>query len=450
MRVVAVLFFVLGVAVYGCAPVQKVALPVAPTAAVPARIVLAPAQPGPWHIRKTEWTDADEKGFGEFIREIAESGCTTTDGCMQSAANFYHDSDPPGLRFHADCAKWVYMLRAYYASKNGLPFSYVSRISGSGDDLRFTKASNAALERSDVVDSGTGIDTASVLQRLHDQVYSATYRMDPGVQAPVMQDFYSPKVLPGSIRAGTAIYDITGHVMVVYDITSDGGILYMDAHPDEQVTRGHFGAHIPRSAVWLGGGFKNFRPLKLEGAQLRSDGTYVGGHVVLASNAAIADFSLEQYRGNVADASAGFRYNNTSLDLYEYARAAMSNGGFAFNPVYEIQATMNSLCSDAKDGTRDAGNRVKSRLAALHVDLAQTVALWKQRDLRVVYHGSSLKQTLARTWADQEQACVIADGNKTRHPLDAFARRSADTDIRALIEQIDDTAPFARMRPVGY
>ena len=30
--------------------------------------------------------------------------------------------------FHADCAKWDYMLRAYYASKNGLPFSYVDKI----------------------------------------------------------------------------------------------------------------------------------------------------------------------------------------------------------------------------------------------------------------------------------------------------------------------------------
>ena len=62
--------------------------------------------------------------------EIAQSGCATTISCMQSAANFYHDSDPPSFLFHADCAKWVYMLRAYYASKNGLPFSYVSRIFG--------------------------------------------------------------------------------------------------------------------------------------------------------------------------------------------------------------------------------------------------------------------------------------------------------------------------------
>jgi hypothetical protein len=227
----------------------------------------------------------------------------------------------------------------------------------------------------------------------------------------------------------------------------------MDAHPDESVTRGHFGAHVPKSPMWLGGGFKNFRPLRLEGAQLRSDGTYVGGHVVLASNDAIADFSLEQYRGNVADASADaarFRYNNASLDLYEYARAALSNGAFAFNPVYEIQVTMDSICRDAKDGTRDSSNRVRSRLAGLHADLSQTVALWKQRDLRVVYHGTSLKETLARTYADHEQACVIADGNKIRHPLDAFARRSADTDVRTLIEQIDDSAPFAGMRPVGY
>jgi hypothetical protein len=444
----------LGVALSSCASVEKVApLPVAPPP--PSRIALAPPQPGPWHIRKTEWTDADEKAFGEFVREIAESGCTTTVSCMQSAANFYHDSDPPTLLFHADCAKWVYMLRAYYASKNGLPFSYVSKISGNGPDLRFTTASNTALLRSDIVDTGTGIDTASVLQHIHDEVYSATYRMDPAVQAPIMQDFYSPKLQPGSIRAGTAIYDITGHVMLVYEITPDGSIRYMDAHPDESVTHGNFGAHIPKSAIGLGGGFKNFRPLKLVGAELRPDGTYVGGQVVLASNEAIPDYSLEQYRGNVASAdnsSARFRYNNASLDLYEYARASMSNGGFAFNPVYELQVSMGSICKDAMDGSRDARNRVRSGLTALYTDLSQNLELWKQRDLRVAYHGISFKQTLANTYADQEQACITtaSTAGETKNPIAWFVRRWPGTDVPTLIARIDDTATFAGMRPVGY
>src|SRR5580692_9276704 len=77
--------------------------------AAPQRPSLQAAMQGPWRITKTEWTKTDEDGFGEFLRQIAESGCTTTTACMQSAANFYHDSDTSAFLFHADCAKWAYM-----------------------------------------------------------------------------------------------------------------------------------------------------------------------------------------------------------------------------------------------------------------------------------------------------------------------------------------------------
>jgi hypothetical protein len=283
--------------------------------------------------------------------------------------------------------------------------------------------------------------------------------MDAAAQLKVMQDFYSPKIQPGSIHAGTAIYDINGHVMVVYDIASDGSIRFMDAHPDESVTRGVYGPQVPQSATGLGGGFKNFRPLKLVGAALRPDGTYIGGHVVLVANEAIADYSLEQYRGNAPDAKDGdrstqFRYNNVPLDLYEYARASMSNGGFGFNPVYELEFTMGSLCRDAKVGTAEADARVQSGLANLYADLSKIAALWEQRDLRVVFHGSSLKKTLADTYIAQEQACVFDNsgdrGKVAARSLDQLVHGSPDTDIQRLIAQIDESAPFAGMRPVGY
>ena len=206
-----------------------------------------------------------------------------------------HRSGIPGL--HADCAKWVYMLRAYYASKNGLPFSYVNQIAGEGPDIRFSPASNRALSRHDLVDKGAGIPVEATLYKIHNQVWSATYRMDPEAEAPVLQDFYSPKIQPGAIHAGTAIYDINGHVGIVYDVTKDGRILYMDAHPDESVSRSFYGPQFGQSAARLGGGFKNFRPLKLAGAARQADGTYVGGRMVLAANREIADFSMEQYRG---------------------------------------------------------------------------------------------------------------------------------------------------------
>lgn len=450
----------LGAALAGCTAKEKIAevAPPPPADVSPPRPELAPASAGPWRITKTAWTKADEEGFGEFVRRIAESGCSTTIACMESAANFYHDSDPVTFRFHADCAKWAYMLRAYYASKNGLPFSYVDRITGEGPDLRYDRTSNIAIERRDIIDTGAGIDTTAVLQELHDHVSTATYRMDPAAETPVEQDFYSPKLAPGAIRPGTAIYDINGHVMLVYDITGDGSILYMDAHPDEIVTRGVYGPQVPQSQAALGGGFKNFRPLQLVDAQKQADGSYIGGHVVLVENAAIEDFSLEQYQGNAAAAGVpadgmAFRYNNVPLDLYEYVRASMSKGGFAFNPVYELEATMDSLCHDAKLGTPEADARVQSGLSGLSADLSKDAAAWEARDLRVVYHGVSLKQTLADAYAAKEQACVAdasAGNAKPGHPLEPFVRRAPEADVQRVIARIADSTPFSGMRPVGY
>jgi hypothetical protein len=461
-KIIKGLALVAALGLSGCVAQREVQLPAPPPppviAAAP-RPTLQPAQPGPWRITKTEWTRADEDGFGEYVRRIAESGCTTTIACMQSAANFYHDSDPPSLQFHADCAKWAYMLRAYYASKNGLPFSYVDHIAGEGDDLRFTATSNVALERRDLVDGGTGIDAGAELRVMHDKVWTATYRMDAAAQTPVLQDFYSPKIQPGSIHAGTAIYDITGHVMIVYDVAADGSVLYMDAHPDENVTRGVYGPQVPQSSMSLGGGFKNFRPLKLEGAELRADGSYIGGHVVLAANEAIADFSLEQYRGNAPgaktdDPQTQFVYNNAPLDLYEYARASMSKGSFAFNPVYELEVTMGSLCRDAKEGTKESDARVESGFANLYSDLSKISAMWEQRDLRVVYHGSSLKQALGDIYAAEEHACVIdnsADGARiAQNPLDPFVSRAPASYVELLIARMNENTPFGGMRPVGY
>ena len=322
--------------------------------ALAAAVFPARAETLPWRITKTEWSAADEKGFGEFIRAIAESGCTTSVACMRGPGNPYRSSDPASLAFHADCAKWVYMLRAYYASKNGLPFSYVDKISGEGADIRFSATSNHALSRHDLTDRGAGIPTEATLYKIHNQVWSATYRMDPSAEDPVIQDFYSPKIQPGSIRAGTAIYDINGHVGIVYDVTPDGRILYMDAHPDESVSRSVYGPQFGQSTARLGGGFKNFRPLKLVGVTRQPNGTLVGGHAVLARNQEIADFSLEQYRGSGPDADgdgpdAIFQYRDAPAGLFEYVRGTLSGGTYSFDPVREMNLGMDALCHDLQE-----------------------------------------------------------------------------------------------------
>ena len=406
-----------------------------------------------WKITKTEWTEEDEKGFGAFVRAIAESGCSTSVECIAGPGNPYRETDPRILKFVADCADFPYMLRAYYAWKNGLPFSYVNGISGQGSDVRFASKGNRPVSRRDVVDRGGGINGVAVLSEIHSNVSTATYRTDVTSQGPVLSDFYSPKLAPGSIRPGTAIYDSNGHVVLVYDIDSQGRIHYVDADPDFTVSRGMHGPQFGQSPTRLGGGFKNFRPMKLVGAKRRPDGSYVGGRVVLAKDDEIADYSLEQYRGNVAAAEADgygalFEMEGQPLGYFEYLRATLNGGKYKFNPVEELALGMESLCTQIQeraqyvdvaitDGidkkphpktlpgniyatdnmewesystpSRDA--RLKNSFALLYMDLTKLFLLWQNRDPRVVYNGRDLKADLQRTYAQRSQACQVSYTN---------------------------------------
>jgi hypothetical protein len=180
--------------------------------------------------------------------------------------------------------------------------------------------------------------------------------------------------------------------------------------------------------------------------------------MVLASNAEIPDYSLEQYRGNVPNANANgagaqFLYHGIPLGLFEYARASMSNGGYAFNPVYELKATLVSLCGNA-DREPEPASRAQAALMGLHHDLSEMISLWEKRDLRVVYDGRSLKETLGEIYADGAKACSFAmpdtTGKMVAATLAQIAARTPEMDIQDLIAGMNDTAPFAGMRPVGY
>ena len=93
--------------------------------------LLAPS--AEWRITRPEWTDEDEKRYGEFVAGIGKSGCRTTDACLKSAANPYRESDAPGTKYFADCADLPYILRAYFAWKNELPFAYTSGVTAIPD-----------------------------------------------------------------------------------------------------------------------------------------------------------------------------------------------------------------------------------------------------------------------------------------------------------------------------
>src|SRR3569833_2256994 len=141
-------------------------------------------------IRADRWTPADERAYGEFITAIGDSGCTSVDSCLKSAANPFRASDPAYADFRADCADLPYYLRFYYAWKRGLPFSYVREVSprGRASDVRYSARGNVVERRADVP---SGVDALGVLRRLADDISSATYRPDPELEPPLEQDVYS-------------------------------------------------------------------------------------------------------------------------------------------------------------------------------------------------------------------------------------------------------------------
>ena len=161
-----------------------------------ALVVALPAQAvDAWRVTKTEWSAADEDGYSAFIQRIGDSGCETPDDCINSNANPYRGTDGRGINFNADCADLVYMLRAYYAWKNGLPFSYVTGIyARGGGDVRFSPKGNRVSGRHNITGGESG---RSVIYAIRDAISSASYRVGPDVDG-------DPRrwALPGPVGAG--------------------------------------------------------------------------------------------------------------------------------------------------------------------------------------------------------------------------------------------------------
>lgn len=305
----------------------------------------------PYMIRHTEWSEADEQGFSRFIAALGESDCASLDECLHSEANPFRDSDPATMHFESDCADLPYVLRFYYAYKRGLPFSYVDKVEtrGGEDDIRYSKNGNRPLSRHDILGGNPAFKSITALR---DGVSSASYRIDPDLDGPVAPDFYSPAIKPGSIHPGTIVYDPAGHVAIVYRIDPNGQIHSFDAHTDYSLTTITFDVRFARSRPAQGSGFKNWRPLKLEGAKKMPDGSYRGGHVVAAMNRDIADFSTEQFYGTGKRtddwASGGFDVNGQAMGYYDFVRARLAGGKLVFDPVKEIEEMTSSLCSDLR------------------------------------------------------------------------------------------------------
>ncbi|HEY3639392.1 MAG TPA: hypothetical protein VGK90_14685, partial [Rhizomicrobium sp.] len=308
--------------------------------------------PSTFVVRFDHWTDADERDFGEFVQAIGDSGCATVDACLKGAWNPFHASESSDVSFYSDCAQFPYVLRAYFAWKRGLPFSYESGVAvrGGGADPRYSPNGNIVTARTDVRTGSTS--GYQLLKDLQNAISTASYRMHPDIDTPNAPDFYSPQLSAKSIRPGTMIYDPNGHAAIVTRVESDGRIAFIDSHPDNTITHEYYDLRFVRSRPGVGAGFKNWRPLRLVGYTRSADGALIGGHYELARNGDIPDFSDEQYYGNGPRpdddnwANGTFTLNGENLDYYDYVRAKVGNGKLEFDPVKEVAEMVDSNCAD--------------------------------------------------------------------------------------------------------
>lgn len=402
-----------------------------------------------WRITATTWTERDERRFEEFVARIGESGCRNVNTCLTSAAAnpLFAASNPAGMTFFADCADLPYLLRGYFAWKNGLPFSYATAVAplGASTDIRYTARGNQVTQRSDVP---AGADARKVLPLMTGIVSSAHFRTPPGHRWKMLPDHYPVRITRESIRPGTIIYDPNGHVAVVYKVTADGRIHYIDSHPDNSLTRGVYGKAFVRSSPGMGAGFKRWRPLRVEAAERRADGTFQGGRTVLAADAHIADWSDEQFFGtenrNSANWSAGrFSVNGETLAWYDFVRRRLARADFKYDPLEETRSLVRAICDDlgyrvdavdiavkagmhqrpqperlplniyGTDGdwetystpSRDA--RLKTAFRELRDEMARFLALARTEPLKLDYSGANLAADLHTVYIAETAACSI-------------------------------------------
>lgn len=308
-----------------------------------------------WRIYQREWTKADEDGYASFVTAIGNAQCSSLEICLASDANPYRHTDDE--EFIGDCADMAYILRAYYAWKNGLPFSYQNAMrtaDGVNEDLRYSKNGNIVAGRRYAIGK-TPVNAPSFIKRIGGEVSTAMFRTHPeNGSGSSYDDFYAVAIDREAIRPGALAYDIYGHVGIIYDIRDDGRVLVVASHPDYSVTRTVYGANFLRSKPALGAGLKAWRPIKLLGGSKRSDGSIAGGTIQAAKNSDLRYFSMEQYVGN-APLEGGewhqgeFRHEGRTLDYYEYVRRKLASPDFAYNPVTELRNGMRAICGQLRD-----------------------------------------------------------------------------------------------------
>ncbi|MDB4928815.1 MAG: hypothetical protein JWM10_1299 [Myxococcaceae bacterium] len=359
------------------------------------------------------WDDRMERDWSTFVarlgRAVESRRCNRLDRCLRDpeANSLWDAQTDANLRLDAiDCADLPYILRAYYAYKRRLPFGFVSNMRAEqGADVRYAlglRPTRWSLWR----DYRT---PRAVFHKVVELVHSGMYRSTADVQD---GDFYPVAVRRGALRPGSIYYDPNGHVLLVAEVRDDGVVHLIDGHPDGSLTWKRFGPRYAIGTARVGGGFKNFRPQRLDGR-----------YVVRARDAELADVDERSQWDASAWVDGGWR-----VTFHEWVRVALATPGAARDPVSDYREMVQSMCRDvvdrveAVDLARTDGLTARPHPNYLPWNIYGTTGDWEtwstpSRDaaLKVVLRdlrdtalaqpaGSELRASYARVWREETAA----------------------------------------------
>lgn len=438
-------------------------------------------KPISWQIKNKTWTKSYEKSYEEFIASIGKAKqagvCHTTSDCIKSpVANpqFYNLNPDQLMDVFSDCADLPYILRAYFSWMNDLPFTYPveltpapiknaeteillqqlddlykeldkakflkkqaikrqikdlrKRLYGDKDtDIRYNSFGNKIVSKR-YIKNGDSIN--EVLVDVANNISTATFRTDASNNATdkYFRDTYPVAISKAAIKPGTVLYDPNGHIAIVFDVTKNGKVHLIDAHPDNSLTAITYGEKFSQTNVEIGGGFSNWRPFNVE-----------TGNVAATSNNDLVDYSLEQF-----ERKKPFEFNNVQMTFHEYVRNKLSQGVLIYYPVTELNELMEEICHDVQEremavnaslvagiqnqnhpdllpsniyGTdgdwesysspsRDA--RLKASIREGRQLMQKIIQGHKDGDKNVQYDGSDLEGDLQKTYEAAASKCTIA------------------------------------------
>jgi hypothetical protein len=238
--------------------------------------------------------------------------------------------------------------------------------------IRYTKYGNKVNSHA-VVKNGDNIN--GVMVKIRDAISTAHFRVRTDTWVGnAYPSFYSPAIKRETIQPGTVLYDTDGHVAMVYEVTDEGTIFAIDAHPDNSLTRIEFNSEFNRSPIYTSGGFLNWRPLAYDSsAKLQA-----------MSNqelAAQGKLSFEQYMGNHFVASSldeEFNYKKAvfideqtklQVNFYEFVESRVRDPNSKIKPIEKFNEQLDLLCSNFKSRATSVDDAIKAGISTqLHPD----------------------------------------------------------------------------------